>query len=234
MYRVLASVLGDVKEPRRQVQRPVHSKPELLATGPQSGLVMGAYHAQGASEVDALLPLCKHGYLHPPRGWLDCVPLGKESLATRLWKRAFTNKALKPARSKLRGGFPVRNVAILISLVNPAASRGECTRYPGSNRAIDHPCASGCQYEVEGRCSGRPLRINLPDSRIECRNRRLCLRPHGSTGPPAAELEAPCRACLIFVDRFRCLCGLKIQAAHQAHQGAANDGGDDATRSIWC
>ena len=33
MYRILASVHGDVKERRRQVQRPVYSKPELLATG---------------------------------------------------------------------------------------------------------------------------------------------------------------------------------------------------------
>ena len=39
---------------------------------------------------------------------------------------------LKTPRSKLRGIFPVRNDAILISLVNPATSRGECTRYAGS------------------------------------------------------------------------------------------------------
>ncbi len=34
MYRILAAEHGDVKERRRQVQRPAYSKPELLATGP--------------------------------------------------------------------------------------------------------------------------------------------------------------------------------------------------------
>jgi len=34
MYRILESVHGDVKERRKQVQRPVYEKPELLATTP--------------------------------------------------------------------------------------------------------------------------------------------------------------------------------------------------------
>jgi putative transposase len=34
MYRILAAEHGDVKERRRQVQRPAYAKPELLATGP--------------------------------------------------------------------------------------------------------------------------------------------------------------------------------------------------------
>ena len=34
MYRILKEEYGDVKERRKQVQRPVYKKPELLATGP--------------------------------------------------------------------------------------------------------------------------------------------------------------------------------------------------------
>jgi len=45
---------------------------------------------------------------------------------------------LKIPRSKLLGIFPVGNCAILISLLNPTASRGEGTRYAGSTKKVCH------------------------------------------------------------------------------------------------
>ena len=45
-------------------------KPELLAQAPNRGLVLGYHKADGASQMDVLLPLRHHRYFQPQSRWL--------------------------------------------------------------------------------------------------------------------------------------------------------------------
>ena len=70
MYRVLASQVP-VRERRAQRSHPEYQKPELMATGPGPGLVLGYHTAAGAEEVELLLPLRHHGHLQPLHRGMD-------------------------------------------------------------------------------------------------------------------------------------------------------------------
>jgi len=70
MYRVLA-VYQEVRERRLLRRHAVYQKPELLATAPQSGVVVGYHGAAGAEPVDVLPFICGFGHLQPLCGRLD-------------------------------------------------------------------------------------------------------------------------------------------------------------------
>ena len=70
MYRVLASEVP-VQERRAQRTHPEYKKPELMATAPEPGVVLGYHAAARAEEVELLLPLRHHGHLQPLRRGLD-------------------------------------------------------------------------------------------------------------------------------------------------------------------
>ena len=76
MYRILAKRL-EVRERRRQRRHPQYSKPELLATGPKPMLVVGHHQAEGARQMELLLPLRDPGHLQPLCGGLDGGHPGK-------------------------------------------------------------------------------------------------------------------------------------------------------------
>ena len=76
MYRILAERL-EVRERRRQRRHPQYAKPELLATGPEPMLVLGHHQAEGACQMELLLPLRDPGHLQPLRGGLDGGHPGK-------------------------------------------------------------------------------------------------------------------------------------------------------------
>ena len=73
MYRILASN-DEVRERRNQLRHPHYAKPELVASGPNPGLVLGHHQAQGAGQVGLLLPLRGARHLQPLRGRLAAGP----------------------------------------------------------------------------------------------------------------------------------------------------------------
>ena len=75
LYRILDEQ-AEVKERRNQLRHPVYQKPELLATAPPSGVVLGSHETRGPRDVVVRLPLCQSGYLQPVRGRLDGRPGG--------------------------------------------------------------------------------------------------------------------------------------------------------------
>ena len=62
MYRILMEH-REVRERRNPLRHPPYKKPELLATGGQSAMVMGHHQAPGPAEMDVNLPLRDHGCL---------------------------------------------------------------------------------------------------------------------------------------------------------------------------
>ncbi|MGF7212545.1 hypothetical protein GGE65_007180 [Skermanella aerolata] len=64
MYRILDDH-GEVRERRDQLRHPVYSKPELLAEGPNQVWSWDNYKADGASEMDLLLPVRHSRHLQP-------------------------------------------------------------------------------------------------------------------------------------------------------------------------
>lgn len=69
-YRLLRQA-GEVRERRAQATHPAKVKPELVANGPNSGVVVGHHEAARPSEMDLLLPLRDFGHLFPLRRRLD-------------------------------------------------------------------------------------------------------------------------------------------------------------------
>ena len=69
MYRILAA--NQPVSRAAQSDHPQYTKPELVATGPNSDLVLGHHQAVGAEEVDVLLALRRTRHFQPLRGRLD-------------------------------------------------------------------------------------------------------------------------------------------------------------------
>ena len=76
MYRILASN-DEVRERRDQLRHPHYTKPELMATRAQPGLVLGRHQAQGPDQVGLLLPVRGPRHLQPLRRGLALGSAGK-------------------------------------------------------------------------------------------------------------------------------------------------------------
>ena len=62
MYRFLNAEHGNVEDRRRQVKRPIYSKPELLATMPKQVWSWDITKLKGPVKWDLLLSVRYHGY----------------------------------------------------------------------------------------------------------------------------------------------------------------------------
>ena len=95
MYRVLASEVP-VQERRAQRTHPEYKKPELMATAPKPGVVLGYHAAARAEEVELLLPLRHHGHLQPLRRGLDGGGPENSALAGRLIQQSCLKHGVQP------------------------------------------------------------------------------------------------------------------------------------------
>ena len=165
MYRLLE------KEHGRQGASAACATAQLCQAGTaghraEPGVVMGYHQAQGAGQMDLLLPLCDHGHLQPLRGRLDGRPGESGALAKRLIEDTCEKQDIEPDQLIIhsdRGpSMTSKPVALLLSDLGVTKSH---SRPHVSN---DNPY-SEAQFKTLKYCPQFPGRFgSIQDARSFC------------------------------------------------------------------
>jgi putative transposase len=166
MYRILAAEHGDVKERRRQVQRPAYSKPELLATGPNQVWSWDITKLKGPKKWTYFyLYVIMDIFSRNVVGWM-VAHQEQQSLAKRLIEQSVLNQGIQPGHLTIHAdrGSSMKSKVVAQLM----ADLGITKTHSRPSVSNDNPY-SEAQFKTLKYAPGFPQRFgSIQDARAYC------------------------------------------------------------------
>jgi len=168
MYRILAFVHGDVKERRRQVQRPVYSKPELLATGPNQVWSWDITKLKGPQKWTYFyLYVIMDIFSRYVVGWM-VAHQEQQSLAKRLIEQSVHKQGIQPGQLTIHADRGASMKSKVVAQL--MADLGVTKTHSRPSVSNDNPY-SEAQFKTLKYAPGFPVRFgSIQDARAFCQD----------------------------------------------------------------